>query len=56
MEFWIADFYGWLWILGTLFGMWYMYRTSKPYRKKIKKTIKKVKPFDNRSTPIANLH
>jgi hypothetical protein len=61
MEFWIADFYGWLWIIGTIYGMWYVYRVSKPYLKKIDKKInkkmikKKIKPFMPQSTPLVNL-
>jgi beta-lactamase regulating signal transducer with metallopeptidase domain len=39
----IADFYGWLWIIGSIIGAFYAYKASRRYRKKIippKKTKK----------------
>ncbi len=52
----IADFYGWLWIIGSMIGAFYVYRASRPYykRKKIVKqnNYKKMVP---RSTLISDL-
>lgn len=30
----IADFYGWLWIIGSVIGTFYVYKASSRYRKK----------------------
>jgi uncharacterized membrane protein YdjX (TVP38/TMEM64 family) len=30
----IADFYGWLWIIGSMIGAFYVYRASRPYYRK----------------------
>ncbi len=55
----IADFYGWLWIIGTIIGCISVYLQSKKYYKKNpikqKNISKKIKPYARRSTPIVNL-
>jgi hypothetical protein len=53
----IADFYGWLWIIGTIIGCISVYLQSKKYYKKNPKkhVPKKIKPYARRSTPIVNL-
>jgi beta-lactamase regulating signal transducer with metallopeptidase domain len=52
----IADFYGWLWIIGSMIGAFYVYRASRPYyRKKPILANKKTKPEIKRYTLIRDL-
>lgn len=37
----IADFYGWLWIIGSIIGAFYVYKMSRRYRKKAVPKISK---------------
>ena len=52
----IADFYGWLWIIGSMIGAFYVYRASRPYYRR-KKIVKKsnYKKTISRSTLISDL-
>jgi hypothetical protein len=67
----IADFYGWLSIIGTLIGFIYVYRyraiISRNYLKRIERDIYKTTgipakelfkttPICKKSTPISNLN
>ena len=58
----IADFYGWLWIIGSLFGTLYTYFLSRRFYKSKKKVQNKVNnkkvsfiKQTPRSTLISNL-
>jgi hypothetical protein len=50
----IADFYGWLWIIGSMIGAFYVYRASRPYYRR-KKIVKHNKKTIIRSTLISDL-
>jgi uncharacterized membrane protein len=50
----IADFYGWLWIIGSMIGAFYVYRASRPYYRR-KKIVKHNKKKIIRSTLISDL-
>ncbi len=51
----IADFYGWLWIIGSAIGAFYVYKASRRYRKKTNNTIPKGKKTNQRYTLISDL-